>query len=209
MFITKDKAILSSDTGQGELGILCLTSKGKWNSLYEVQFTSRTDFENVFLESIFRDQKGSTSFKGMDFKFKEGHSYSYTEEYNCDFDWANSEHHLEVQKGIDSFKEFILSIDPEKGLEYYKEEYDLYSNAEEIDGILHEKIYSRYIKTFMFCSDTHYKKFHESINGLKISPNDGQGGARLFDYGAGMLSKKKEEDYFFLREWVDAMRKAS
>jgi len=67
MVLTKNKTKrLSTDDG-GEMGIICFTSNETWNKLNEVEFTLRSDFDNVLLESVFRDKTEIEQFKGVDF----------------------------------------------------------------------------------------------------------------------------------------------
>jgi hypothetical protein len=203
MILTKNKIKRMSTDNSGELGIMCFTSSEKWNKLYSVDFTLRSDFDNVLLESLFQDKSGSELFKGVDFKFGLN-GYSFTEEYINTFDLVDSEFHIESKKGWDSFNKFLTNVFPDDVDESWnKKEYEKYTSGLSKDGHLYEMDYSRKYKTFVFSTDTQFKKLSDSVDGLKINPIDNPS-LRLFEYSIGLISFK-DEKIFFLDEWIDAM----
>ncbi len=204
MLITKNKVKKISTDSSGELGVICFTSEGKWNRLYSVDFTLRTDFDNIYLESIFQDKSDSGLFKGVDFRFGVN-GYSYTQEYLNFFDNVGSEYHVESKKGWESFNLFLNNTFPDDiDLSWNKNEYKKYTSGLSKDGHLYELTYSRLYKTFLFATDSQFKKLSDSVNGLKISPAENPT-QRLFEYSIGLMSFK-EEKIFFLQEWIDSMR---
>lgn len=187
------KPILSDTDEVGEIGILCVETGAQWNRINTVHFTNRTDLTDVLLDCLQQDKLGCTAnLSGTNFVCT-GNGYTYTE------NWFSIEGHADDEY----YQQWLAG----KGDQEAQERYSGCEERTENDGkiLVGKWVAEKQSKTFFYAGIEQYKKFSESVEGLKISPEE-NGDFGIMNYQTALISFKDGVDPFFMQEWLDQMQ---